>query len=98
MKTMNLAGISTQRTEPYLLQFWDGTELHDYTYVYNNNGSKGSGSFLYTDASNESRTMITIPFEADLCGGSSIYFTAAVADMTDAQIKPQLLVRVVGIG
>ena len=98
LKTMNLPGISTQRTEPYLLQFWDGTELHDYTYVYNHNGSKGSGSFLYTDASNESRTMITIPFEADLCGGSSIYFTAAVADMTDATIKPQLLVRVVGIG
>ena len=96
LKTMNLTGISTQRTEPYLLQFWDGTELHDYTYVYNHNTK--SGSFLYTDASNESRTMITIPFEADLCGGSSIYFTAAVADMTDAQIKPQLLVRVVGIG
>lgn len=96
LKTMNLANISTQRTEPYLLQFWDGTELHDYTYVYNHNTK--SGSFLYTDASNESRTMITIPFEADLCGGSSIYFTAAVADMTDAQIKPQLLVRVVGIG
>ena len=96
LKTMNLANISTQRTEPYLLQFWDGTELHDYTYVYNHNTK--SGSFLYTDASNESRTMITIPFEADLCGGSSVYFTAAVADMTDAQIKPQLLVRVVGIG
>lgn len=95
LKSMNIENISTQRTEPYKLQWWDGRELRDYTYVMSK-GAK-SGSFLYTDASNESRTMITIPFEADLCGGSSVYFTAAVADKTDAQIKPQLLVRIVGV-
>lgn len=95
LKSMNMENISTQRTEPYKLQWWDGGELRDYTSVMSY-GAK-SGSFLYTDASNESRTMITIPFEADLCGGSSIYFTAAVADKTDASIKPQLLVRIVGV-
>jgi len=95
LESMNMPGVSTQRTEPYQLQFWDGGDLRDYTSVMSY-GAK-SGSFLYTDASNESRTMITIPFDADLCGGSSIYFTAAVADKTDASIKPQLLVRIVGV-
>lgn len=95
LESMNMPGISNSRQSPYTLQWWWGSELHDYTYV--TTGGSKSGSFLYTDASNESRTMVTIPFDAELCAGSSIYFTAAVADMTNAQIKPQLLIRIVGV-
>ena len=96
LKSMNIDGISNQRQgPPYELQWWWGTQLYDYTHTYTDTGKYGS--FLYTDASNESRTMVTIPFEADLCAGSSIYVTTAVADMTNAQIKPQLLIRVVGV-
>jgi hypothetical protein len=96
LKSMNIPGISDQRQGyPYELQWWWGSQLYDYTNVYTDQSKYGS--FLYTDASDESRTMITIPFEAELCGGSSIYVTAAVADMTNAETKPQLLIRIVGI-
>ena len=100
LKSMNKAGVSpttkyAENPGPFNLQWWWSTELYDYTHVYTDNSKYGS--FLYTDASNESRTMVTIPFEADLCAGSSIYVTMAVADMTNAQIKPQLLIRVVGV-
>ena len=96
LKSMNIDGISNQRQgPPYELQWWWGSQLYDYTHTYTDTGKYGS--FLYTDASNESRTMVTIPFEADLCAGSSIYVTTAVADMTNAQTKPQLLIRVVGV-
>ena len=95
LESMNVTGISESRVSPYELQWWWGSELHDYTYV--TTGGSKSGSFLYTDASNESRTMVTIPFDAELCAGSSIYFTAAVADMTNAQTKPQLLIRILGV-
>ena len=94
LKSMNVPGISNDRQDPKLVWWWN-TQLYDYTHVYTNNSQYGS--YLYTDASNESRTMITIPFTADLCKGSSIYVTTAVADMTDSQTKPQLLIRVVGV-
>lgn len=95
LESMNVSGISESRQTPYELQWWWGSVLHDYTHV-TTSGTK-SGSFLYTDASNESRTMVTIPFNAELCAGSTIYFTAAVADMTNAQTKPQLLIRILGV-
>ncbi len=94
LKSMNIPGISNDRQDPKLVWWWS-SQLYDYTHVYTDNSKYGS--FLYTDASNESRTMVTIPFDADLCAGSSIYVTMAVADMTDARIKPQLLIRVVGV-
>ncbi|MBQ8657083.1 MAG: hypothetical protein IJ527_08560 [Prevotella sp.] len=96
--TIGTTKISTQMdTDPYKFYWWaEGSPtLYDYTHTVTDNAKYGS--FLYTDASNESRTIATIPFGADLCGGSSIYFTAAVADMTHQEIKPQLLIRIVGI-
>lgn len=93
---MNVSGISSQMdTSPYQFYWWKGDVLYDYTQTVTDNGKYGS--FLYTDASNESRTIATIPFTADLCHGSSIYFTAAVANMTTNTIKPQLLIRIVGL-
>ncbi len=99
IKSMNVAGISKSDdggTAPYSYHWWDGTELYDYTHTYTD--ASKYGSFLYTDASDESRTMVTIPFNAELCAGSTIYFTMAVADKTEAnKVPPQLLVRIVGI-
>lgn len=96
LKSMNVSGVSSEmNTPPYNYHWWDSSELYDYTHTVTDNSKYGS--FLYTDASNESRTIATIPFTADLCHGSSIYFTAAVADMTSGTIKPQLLIRIVGI-
>lgn len=98
LKSMNASGKSddeSDATAPYRYDWWDKHELYDYTHTVTDNSKYGS--FLYTDASNESRTIATIPFSADLCHGSSIYFTAAVADMTSESIKPQLLIRIVGL-
>ena len=81
LKSMNAPGISTHDNgSAYDYHWWKGDVLYDYTHTVTDNGKYGS--FLYTDASNESRTIATIPFTADLCHGSSIYFTAAVANMT----------------
>lgn len=96
LKSMNAPGISTHDNgSAYNYYWWKSDVLYDYTHTVTDNGKYGS--FLYTDASNESRTIATIPFTADLCHGSSIYFTAAVANMTGNTIKPQLLIRIVGL-
>ncbi len=96
IKSMNAEGISTDmNTPPHNVHWWNGAELYDYTHTYT--APTKYGSFLYTDASDESRTMVTIPFNAELCAGSTIYFTMVVADKTSAYIRPQLLVRIVGV-
>lgn len=98
LKSMNIADISEggqKYSIPYNYYWWRNEPLYDYTHTVTDESKYGS--FLYTDASDESRTIATIPFTADLCHGSSIYFTAAVADMTDAATKPELLIRIVGI-
>ncbi len=96
LKSMNAPDISTHSNgSAYDYYWWKSDVLYDYTHTVTDNGKYGS--FLYTDASNESRTIATIPFTADLCHGSSIYFTAAVANMTGNTVKPQLLIRIVGL-
>ena len=96
LKSMNAPGISTHSNgSAYDYYWWKSDVLYDYTHTVTDNSKYGS--FLYTDASNESRTIATIPFTADLCHGSSIYFTAAVANMTGNTVKPQLLIRIVGL-
>ena len=98
LKSMNIEGISEgyqKYSIPYNYYWWRDEPLYDYTHTVTDESKYGS--FLYTDASDESRTIATIPFTADLCHGSSIYFTAAVADMTGVATKPELLIRIVGI-
>lgn len=96
LKSMNAPDISTHSNgSAYDYYWWKSDVLYDYTHTVTDNGKYGS--FLYTDASNESRTIATIPFTADLCHGSSVYFTAAVANMTGNTVKPQLLIRIVGL-
>ena len=109
LKSMFINGISTSYrgdvpVYPYNEYFWDPTKtpFYDYTYTYTygretDETQKKYGSFFYTDASHESRTIATLPFEAALCSGSTIYFTMAVADKTYNWVKPQLLVRILQV-
>ena len=47
------------------------------------------------DASDESRNIATLDFSASLCAGSQIYFTAAIADVTEGgKTSPQLMANV----
>ena len=71
--------VGSGETETYYCWYEPG-ELHDRT-TDETNGAK-HGYFLYVDASDESRAITSIPFEANLCAGSSLVFTAAVANMT----------------
>lgn len=93
LKSMNVPGISSEMdTPPHYYHWWDSNLLYDYTHTYTD--ALKYGSFLYTDASDESRSIATIPFTGSLCSGSTLYFTAAVADMTGGTIKPQLVIRI----
>jgi len=96
--------VGSGETETYYCWYENGV-LNDRTYV-ETNGAK-SGYFLYIDASDESRAITSIPFEADLCAGSSIVVTAAVANMTtytyfnggDDKLaaSPQVLFKLYGV-
>ena len=66
--------------------------LYDYTHL-NDNGK--FGGYIYVDASDESRNIATLDFSASLCAGSQIYFTAAIADVTEGgKTSPQLMANV----
>lgn len=71
-------------------------ELYDRTHELNSNQY---GYFLYVDASEESRQIAAANFEANLCSGSRLIFSAAATDFTSASAKeqPQLLFRLYGI-
>lgn len=77
----------------YLWYNWGAPELDDYTHTVLNNSQYGG--FFYVDASDESRTIATLDFSANLCSGSQIYFTAALADATSSgATSPQLMAHV----
>ena len=66
--------------------------LYDCTHLGNNSKY---GGYMYVDASDESRNIATIDFSASLCSGSQMYFTAAIADVTEVgKTSPQLMARV----
>lgn len=91
-KTANVSGISS-RTDKY--QWYDGSELHDRTWELT--GGSQTGSFLYVDASDESRTIASAEFNASLCTGQQMAFSAYVADMTSAETYPQLMFKLFGL-
>lgn len=94
-KSANLSSISTW-SEKYL---WWNTDknvvLYDKTYEMTN-GSQ-YGHFLYVDASDESRKIAASDFTADFCTGQQLIFIAAVADMTNAKTKPQIMFKLFGV-
>lgn len=92
-KSANLSGVSTS-SEKYL--WWQQTgELYDKTYEITN-GSQ-YGHFLYVDASDESRKIAALDFNANLCTGQQLIFIASVADMTTASTKPQIMFKLFGV-
>ena len=97
-KTANIKGISgdgktASGTDGYV--WYSGKELHDRTYTLT--GKSQSGSFLYVDASDESRTIASAEFTASLCTGQQMAFSACIADMTYEAVKPQIMFRLFGL-
>lgn len=97
-KTANINGISgdgntASGTDGYM--WYSGKELHDRT--YETTGKSQSGSFLYIDASDESRTIASAEFTASLCTGQQMAFSACIADMTGPGTKPQIMFRLFGL-
>lgn len=82
-------------TDGYL--WWTKAQLYDRTYE-NTNGTQ-YGHFLYIDASDESRQIAEADFKADLCVGSQVIFSAAIADMTidKPAERPQLMFKLYGV-
>ena len=95
-KSANIRGKSgwgNSGTDSYL--WWPTAQLYDRTYE-NTNGTQ-YGHFLYIDAADESRQIAEADFKADLCVGSQVIFSAAIADMTTGAERPQLMFKLYGV-
>ena len=95
-KSANIKGKSgwgETGTDGYL--WWPTVQLYDRTYE-NTNGAQ-YGHFLYIDAADESRQIAEADFSADLCVGSQVIFSAAIADMTTGPQRPQLMFKLYGV-
>ena len=91
-KTANVKGVSSG-TDKY--QWYDSSVLHDRTWELT--GHSQTGSFLYVDASDESRTIASAEFSASLCTGQQMAFSAYVADLTYEHTCPQLMFKLYGL-
>ena len=96
-KSANLDGVS-KFANGY--KWWTNTSplptIYDRTWA--KTGGKQFGHFLYVDASDESRQIASADFEADLCTGSQLIFSGAVADYTQSDAAaPQVMFRLYGI-
>lgn len=89
----NISGAGNNGTDGYM--WYSDKELHDRTYEAT--GKSQSGSFLYVDASYESRTIASAEFTASLCTGQQMAFSACIADMTYETVKPQIMFRLFGL-
>ena len=102
LKSMGLSGVSKKGDNPetpsagckYVYWWYNEptTVLYDCTHLRDNSKY---GGYIYVDASDESRNIATLDFSASLCEGSQIYFTAAIADVTEgSKTSPQLMANV----
>lgn len=89
----NISGAGNNGTDGYM--WYSKKELHDRT--YETTGKSQSGSFLYVDALDESRTIASAEFTASLCTGQQMAFSACIADMTYENVKPQIMFRLFGL-
>lgn len=96
-KSMNVPGVSDDQVgdDRYQHEWYYTSPFYDRTYEMTR-GSQ-SGYFLYVDASEEARQIAAINFDGELCAGSTVVISAAVADLTDAATKPQLLFKLYGV-
>ena len=95
VKTANLDGVS-KNADSYGWAYGDSPTLYDRTYY--TSGGKRCGYFLFVDAADEPRPIATLDFEARLCTGATLMFSANIANLTDknASEYPQLLFKLYG--
>lgn len=94
VKTANLANVSKSG-----YNWWHApsTSVPLYDRTYETSGGRRSGYFLYVDASDEPRPIATLDFEARLCAGATLMFTADVANLSNSTSEfPQLLFKLYG--
>lgn len=96
-KSGNLRGISYDNENGY--QWWAAGSPTIYDRTYAKTSGKQYGHFLYVDASNESRQIASADFKANLCTGSQLIFSGAVAEYTASYnaTAPQVMFRLYGI-
>lgn len=96
-KSGNLPGISYDNQNGY--QWWAAGSPTIYDRTHAKTSGKQYGHFLYVDASNESRQIASADFKANLCTGSQLIFSGAVAEYTAAYnaTAPQVMFRLYGI-
>ena len=93
-KSARLDGVSN--TEQGYRWYWHPTEpFFDRAYEYS--GGNKYGYFMYTDASDESRPLVSVDVNTQLCAGTNIVFTAWIADITAAIEKPQVMFKIYGV-
>lgn len=94
-KSANLNRISGNNQNQY--HWWNGNLLYDRTHEITNGTEYGY--FLYVDAADESRQIAEADFKANLCAGSQVIFSSAIADMTtyNAAERPQLMFKLYGV-
>lgn len=94
VKTANLSGVSKSG-----YSWWHASSTSEplYDRTYETSGGRRSGYFLYVDASDEPRPIATLDFEARLCAGATLMFTADVANLSNSTSEfPQLLFKLYG--
>ena len=95
-KSGNLSDISANGENGYL--WWANGSPTIYDRTYEKTGGKQYGHFLYVDASDESRQIASADFQANLCTGSQLIFSGAVAEYTAANAAaPQVMFHLYGI-
>lgn len=95
-KSGNLSDISANGKNGYLWWAYGSPTIYDRT--YEKTGGKQYGHFLYVDASDESRQIASADFQANLCTGSQLIFSGAVAEYTAANAAaPQVMFHLYGI-
>lgn len=96
-KSANLDGVSkSDNGYKWWTNVTPSPTIYDRTWA--KTGGKQFGHFLYVDASDESRQIASVDFEADLCTGSQLIFSGAVADYTLSRAAaPQVMFRLYGI-
>lgn len=96
-KSGNLRGISYDNENGY--QWWAAGSPTIFDRTHAKTSGKQYGHFLYVDASNESRQIASADFKANLCTGSQLIFSGAVAEYTASYnaTAPQVMFRLYGI-
>ena len=98
VKSANVPGVSDNNSYDWAFaKESPSPSIYDRTY-YTSGGTR-CGYFLFVDAADEPRPIATLDFEARLCTGATLMFTANVANLTspaEGKEDPQLLFKLYG--